>query len=177
MIPTSIFRPQITLKTTVSQKNLQYNSEKRGGQKEEHLFSNIWDAFMRKRLTQHILKRWKQALGGEKSTDWGKDDAQDKLPTLQHCLNYHWYPKKHSSSLELPRCPGLRESTLLIFSTTCLFFFFFFLTWEPSHPAASQLNASDCSMVLFWRKSSGLEDQIESQKWRLSSSWWVYNWE
>lgn len=116
-----------------------------------------------------------RVFDGEKSTDWVKDDAQDKLPTLQHCLNYHWYPKKHSSSLELPRCPGLREGTLHIFSTPCLFFFF--LTWEPSHPAASQLNASDCSMVLFWRKSSGLEDQIESQKWRLSSSWWVYNWE
>ena len=76
-------------------------------------------------------------------------------------------------------CPGVQDSgkALYSFSPRHVFFFFFFLTWEPSHPAASQLNASDCSMVLFWRKSSGLEDQIESQKWRLSSSWWVYNWE
>lgn len=29
MIPTSVIRPQITLKTTDSQKNLQYNSEER----------------------------------------------------------------------------------------------------------------------------------------------------
>lgn len=40
-------------------------------------------------ITETMKANLDRVFDGEKSTDLVKDDAQDKLPTLPHCLNHH----------------------------------------------------------------------------------------